>query len=244
VRLGRTLISNYRTRRVYELDESGSEIFSVDGVSSYGIAGLPNGHRLIADYSGRRVTEYDDAGNVVREQGNLPGGPYGVQRLDSGRTLIALATVHRVIELDTNGDITWDATIQGRPVDAQRLPDGRTLVALQSAGQVVELDEKGNATDFKLQGLSTPNCVQRLPDGHTLVVEMGANRVREFDEAGKQVAEITHAGNVALLRPGHAERLDNGNTIIADQNGVREIDPTGKVVWGKIEQGVSRAVRY
>ncbi len=82
-----------------------------------------------------------------------------------------------------------------------------------------------------------------MPNGNTLIAEVSGNRVREFDPAGKEVWTSIGVGP-AMQNPYYAERQENGNTLIADATGIREIDPKGTVVWERLEPGVTRVSKY
>ncbi|HVT79290.1 MAG TPA: PQQ-binding-like beta-propeller repeat protein, partial [Phycisphaerae bacterium] len=68
-----------------------------------------------------------------------------------------------------------------------------------------------------------------LPNGNFLVchMDMGAQgKVVEYDKDGKAGWSVT------IQSPWSAERLSNGNTLIAsNSNFVREVDPKGETVW-------------
>jgi outer membrane protein assembly factor BamB len=241
--LGRTLIANYRTGQVYEVDASGSQTWSINVQNPWGVLGLSNGHRLVSSYTQRNVVEYDDKGEKVWEQTNLPSAPFSIERLENGNTLIACSNSNRVVEVDAQNKIVWDVTVMGRPTEARRLPNGRTLVALQNGNRIVEVNSEGKE-EWKVEGVGAPLSAQRLPNGNTLVAEVSGNRVREFDANGKEVWNLTQMAGRNVQTPYYAERLENGNTMVADATGVREVSAKGDVIWEKLDQGVSRVSRY
>ena len=81
-------------------------------------------------------------------------------------------------------------------------------------------------------GLQLRTLVKK--DG-TLVALMGANKVAEIDREGKEVWAKDNMSN-----PYDCQRLDNGNTLIADNNGVFEVDPTGQIVWQVQQPGATQ----
>ncbi len=71
----------------------------------------------------------------------------------------------------------------------------------------------------------------RMTKKHTLLVPLlGDGRVVEYDISGTEVRELW---SVPAKSPWSAERLKNGNTLIAgDWSGyVREVNPAGETVW-------------
>lgn len=68
--------------------------------------------------------------------------------------------------------------------------------------------------------------VRMTPEGKFLVAHMDMGKVVEYDRDGK-------AGwSVEVASPWSAERLKNGNTLIAsNSNFVREVNPKGETVW-------------
>jgi hypothetical protein len=90
-------------------------------------------------------------------------------------------------------------------------------------GQVSEFDRGGRLL-WNIE-VTHPNDVQRLRSGHVLVAEHGASRVTERDRKGQIVWERKLAG-----APTCAERLRNGNTLMATYNEIVEVTPDGRNV--------------
>jgi len=68
--------------------------------------------------------------------------------------------------------------------------------------------------------------LRTTPDGNFLVAHMDMGKVVEYDREGKAV------WSVELPSPWDAERLKNGNTLIASNNAfVREVNAKGETVW-------------
>ena len=83
-----------------------------------------------------------------------------------------------------------------------------------------------------------PFTAIRLKNGNTLVTLTNGNRVVEFNAEGKIIWEIDNSlfKKNPLVDPCGAQRLPNGNTVIASygsQNGIKifEIDLYKKIVW-------------
>jgi hypothetical protein len=97
---------------------------------------------------------------------------------------------------------------------------------LLDQGKVMELDA-ANRPRWTVDGLEFPLDVQYLPGDRLLAAEHNGNRVTERDvnTGGKVVWE--HKVSHPLV----AQRLPNGNTFIASQVGLIEVNKAGAVVW-------------
>ena len=83
-----------------------------------------------------------------------------------------------------------------------------------------------------------PFTAIRLDNGNTLVTLTHGNKVVEFDANGKVVWEInnSHVKESPFVDPCGAQRLPNGNTVIASygaQKGIKlfEVSPDKSLVW-------------
>jgi hypothetical protein len=122
--------------------------------------------------------------------------------------------------------------VQGHPMYAQRLENGNTLIALQQGSRVVEMDSK-NSIVWEARNMNGPCFCQRLDSGNTLIVQMHTGQVVEVDPTGQKTVWTS---KVSLVNPICAQRLSNGNTLIADNNGVTEVDATGQTVKWRFAQ--------
>ncbi|MHC4930737.1 MAG: outer membrane protein assembly factor BamB family protein [Planctomycetota bacterium] len=229
VNLGRTLISVYGGNKVIELDATGAVTWERSGERRpWACVGLPNGHRLVAYYNDdRKVVEYDANGKEYWKRKNLPGLPTSVQRLANGNTLVACGNrTNKVVEIAPDGRIVWEVKVPGRPTDAKRIAEDRTLVTLMEAARVVEVDARGRETWRLRAVLSDPYSAQPLENGNILVSECGEGRVREFTREGSEIWSRRDFDSCYC-----AQRLDNGHTLIADKNGLREFDRENRVQW-------------
>jgi len=226
VPLGRTLFVSQGQGLAVELDSDNKERWrqNLPG-PAWGCQGLPNGHRLIAVYSHSMVVEYDDSGKEVWKKDRLPGPPYTVQRLDNGNTLVACADVNQLVEISPDGTTTI-VNVPGRPMSAQRLESGNTLVALQQGNRVVEVDRTGKIV-WEARTSNPPGHAVRLDNGNTLVALTYGRQIVEFDPTGKTIVWKT---SVALTNPYAAQRLPSGNTLVADHQGIHEIEASGQKV--------------
>jgi hypothetical protein len=107
---------------------------------------------------------------------------------------------------------------------------GYTLVVLLDQGQLVELNSD-NQPRWLVDGLSYPLDVQMLPNQHVLVAEYPHYSVPQARQASR-VTERNMKGEVVwekrLVGPLVAQRLANGNTFMATDAMLIEVDPKGK----------------
>jgi hypothetical protein len=84
-----------------------------------------------------------------------------------------------------------------------------------------------------------PFTAIRLKNGNTLVTLTNGNKVAEFDAVGKVVWSISNEDFPDLkpfVDPCGAQRLPNGNTVIASYGATKgikvfEVSPEKKIVW-------------
>ncbi len=238
--LGRTLLVSQAQGLIIELDADHKERWRKQVPNPWSCQGLPNGHRLVTLFAQNTVVEYDEEGKEVWKKDRLPGPVYSCQRLENGATLVACADVQQIIEIAPDGTQTT-ITVQGRPMSARRLSNGNTLVALQQGGRVVEVDSTGK-TVWEARNMNGPCHVERLENGNTIVCQMYTGQVVEVDPSGQKTV---WTAKVPLVNPFCAQRLPNGNTLIADNNGVSEVDPTGtQVKWQQRMGNITGVSQY
>jgi len=231
-RLGRIAVTVFGSAsKVVILDERKAVVtqFAVPG-GAWAVQLLDDGTVLVGSSDEKSITEYDMSGKVLWQAKDLPGPPMSVRKLASGRVLAALADAGTVAEIDRDGKVAWSAKLEGRPASAERLESGNTLVAVHRAkgdqGYVGELDKDGKIV-WKIDDVPDPQRATRLPGGKTFVVLTNAGQVAEYDAKGKQVWASNAMGGPVF----DAAVLRNGNILVADNNGLREIDRKGKVLW-------------
>jgi hypothetical protein len=199
---------------------------AVRSLSFSGALRIATGTFLIAETGG--VREIDRTG---RERWRFKPGldARAARRLENGNVLIVFPHAGEVKEVRPRGKAEAEAVslLDGlsHPYDALRLPDGRTVVAEFTAGQVVEIDrDEQRAWAY---AIPSPVGLQLLEKGTILV--WSRQKVVEIERGGRLVWEAELRG----MRPAHAQRLENGNTLLADASGdaVVEVDPRSAVVW-------------
>lgn len=116
---------------------------------------------------------------------------------------------------------------------------GNTLISDDPNRQILEVDPAGNIV-WRLQ-LDLPDShderifdVEWLPNNNILVACAcyAAGEIREFTRAGDVVWSWNHP-TYLTMQPHDADRLENGNTLIADTHHsmVYEVDTAGILIW-------------
>jgi PQQ-like domain len=108
---------------------------------------------------------------------------------------------------------------------------GYTLLVLLDAGKVMELDAQDRPR-FQFDGLQKPLDAQMLPGERVLIAEHDASRVTERNRKGEILWEKLLVGSDQVPEgPLVAQRLPNGNTFIATERRLLEVDRDGKEVF-------------
>jgi hypothetical protein len=123
-------------------------------------------------------------------------------------------------------------------LDQPRQRLGYTMMVLLDRSLVFEVDAQNKAR-WRIEGLQFPLDAQMLANGHVLVAEQRGNRVTERTTKGEVVWEKEIEG------PLMAQRLDNGNTFIANPQELIEVDRAGNQVasYNVPDGRVRRAVK-
>lgn len=237
------------------IDEEGKEEWDSGRPAARDGYVLPNGNILIA--WGDEVKEFTRAKKVVFEYKKSPlNQEIGtVQRLEKGRTLVTeLGPRPRLLELSENGEIVVDCPLQPETDNghmqtrmARKLSNGNYLVPHLLAFKVKEYTPEGKvvkafSTDIpELGGRAAENwpfTAIRLADGKTLVTLTHGNKVVELSEEGEIKWSVTNddLSGRPLADPCGAQRLPNGNTVIASYGTkgpvkVLEVTPDKKLIW-------------
>lgn len=207
---------------------------------------------LIADQYNNRVIEVTRQGEIVWGFGDgksVPGphsvvAPNDVERLPNGQTLIA-----------------GSGAVQGaEPTCNAGCPDNRVIVVDDNTGEIVwQYGEDDGVSGAGPNQLDTPVAAILVPGtggDHILITDQNNNRIIEVTyDTKKQIvwqfppvtspgdASIADAGGAGveeeagsgqtLNSPNSAERLTNGDTLIADESNNRaiEIANDGRIVW-------------
>jgi HEAT repeat protein len=127
-----------------------------------------------------------------------------------------------------------DAWLAWWKVNAARVDLGRltahpmlgfTVICDMQQGRVYEVDRSGKER-WAIAGLSWPNDAVVLRNNHVLICEYQANRVTERDLKGGIVWQHGLSDN-----PINVQRLPNGNTFIATDSYLVEVDRAGKEIY-------------
>lgn len=130
----------------------------------------------------------------------------------------------------------WDAWWKANEakIDLARLKSEEPVRGLTVATEF-DGDEGGRVWEFgsdgkvrwQIKDLSGPNDVQLLPGGRVLIAERNGGRVTERDREGKILWQYDLQNNNL---PASAQRLPNGNTLIATFTQLLEVSPDKKIV--------------
>jgi hypothetical protein len=239
------------------LDEDGKEIWNAGKAGARDGFVLDSGNVLIAWSDEVKELTRDEKKVVFHYKKSADNAEIGtVERLKNGNTLITeLGAKPRLMEVTTDGKIavevpllpeTDNAHMQTRM--ARKLASGNYLVPHLLAFRVKEYSPKGEvaaaiATDLEALGgrkaENWPFTAIRLKDGRTLVTLTHGNKVVEFDADGKvtwQVSNDDFPDQKPFVDPCGAQRLPNGNTVIASYGATKgikvlEVTPDKKIVW-------------
>jgi len=237
------------------IGESGEEIWDSEKPGARDGYVLENGNILIcwADL----VKEFDANKKVIfeyrRAEESMELGT--AVRLSNGNTMITESgTAPRIVEIDAKGKVVKIVPLQPETDNvhmqtrmARKLENGNYLVPHLLAFAVKEYNSDGEVlhtfnTDFKDLGgreaKTWPFTAIRLNNGNTLVTLTNGNRVIEFDAKGKidwMVANSDFEGD-PLADPCGAQRLPNGNTVIASygaKEGIKlfEVNSEKNMIW-------------
>lgn len=237
------------------IGEDGEEIWDSGKKGARDGYVLKNGNILIcwAD----EVREYNKKKKVVftysRAEKTMELGT--AMRLSNGNTMITESGSNpRIVEVNKKGKVvssiplkpdTDNVHMQTRM--ARKLFNGNYLVPHLLAFAVKEYQPDGKVvnvfhTDLEdLGGREAENwpfTAIRLDNGNTLVTLTHGNKAVEFDSNGKVVWKVSNSDlqEAPFVDPCGAQRLPNGNTVIASygaQKGIKlfELTPDKSMVW-------------
>ena len=237
------------------IGESGEEIWDSGKASARDGYVLDNGNILIcwAD----QVREFDAKKEVVfhytRAKESMELGT--AVRLENGNTMITESgTKPKIIEVNSEGKVVKSIPLKPETVNvhmqtrmARKLKNGNYLVPHLLAFAIKEYNSEGEIlntfnTDFKgfggREAKTWPFTAIRLENGNTVATLTNGNRVIELDAQGKIVWMLENSDfkEDPLVDPCGAQRLPNGNTVIASygaKEGIKllEVNRDKKIVW-------------
>jgi outer membrane protein assembly factor BamB len=94
-----------------------------------------------------------------------------------------------------------------------------------NGGRVQEIDRTGKQR-WIIEGLKEPKDAHIVAGNHVLIAESGANRVSERDFKGTIIWQKEMPTTVI-----NCQRLINGNTFVAMDKSLAELDRRGQIVW-------------
>jgi outer membrane protein assembly factor BamB len=143
---------------------------------------------------------------------------------------------NRLVELSEDGKILWEHPIPSLAVMFEILKNGNVMYAYGGNPTGVQEVDRQHHVVWNY----TAQCEQvlgfsRLPNGNVLLGEQGPCQAVEVNRKGEVVRTVPLTTNE---KPAHRQcrsihKLRNGNILSCHEadSTVREVDPTGKVVW-------------
>lgn len=237
------------------IDESGEEIWDSEKTSARDGYVLENGNVLIC--WANEVKEFDSNKEIIfqytRAEESMELGT--AVRLENGNTMITESgTEPRIIEVNSEGKVVTSVPLSPETDNihmqtrmARKLKNGNYLVPHLLAFAIKEYNSEGEiintfSTDFEdfggREAKTWPFTAIRLENGNTVATLTNGNRVIELDSEGKIVWLLANSDfeGDPLADPCGAQRLPNGNTVIASygaKEGIKllEVNRDKKVVW-------------
>ena len=216
---------------------------------------LKNGNILIC--WGDEVREYNKKKEIIfsykKTEKSMELGT--AVRLSHGRTLITESgSSPRIVEVDKKGDVVKSVPLQPETDNihmqtrmARKLKNGNYLVPhllafavkeYQPDGTVVNVFNTGNISPDGRKAETWPFTAIRLKNGNTVITLTHGNTVVELNPKGEVVWKVTNDDleGTPLADPCGAQRLPNGNTVIASYASkgpikLLEVDTDKNVVW-------------
>jgi hypothetical protein len=218
---------------------------------------LPGGNVLLAaskskDYPSGAIVEIDKDGKVLFEFKGSQSEVDTVQPLPAGHILLTESGPKpRLLEIDRGGKLIVEFPLQCQTQNfhmqtrmARKLENGNYLVPHLLDKAVREYTPQGKvvweAHTPDQPKDSWPFTAIRLETGNTLINCTHGDMVIEVDKDGKIVWQLANSDlpSALLHDPCGAQRLPNGNTIIASYGAageadvkVLEVTPKKEVVW-------------
>jgi hypothetical protein len=185
---------------------------------------------------------------------------HDADRIGENRLVVADIVADQVFIVNTETEVVewlWDAQSEypvegGGPYpedwahvnDVEVLDDGRIMVSLRNQDQVVFLDRETGSIDEWTLGEEdnydiqyeqhNPDYIPAERGGPAVIVADSENgRVQEFQRVDGEWERSWQWADDRIQWPRDADRLPNGNTLIADTNGKRviEVGHDGDIVW-------------
>lgn len=199
---------------IYEIDRRGSVLWSyIDGKVSHDVDRLPNGNTLMVWGGSDKID--DSQVKEVSHEGKLVWAWYAKDHF------------YRPPYTDIYNDGWTHANA------ASRLPNGNTLISLRNFNFIVEVDPEGAVVRTIGEGLlQHQHDPEPLPNGNILVANHGKPQgaVEIKPESGEVVWEFPMPER-ATWPVRDANRLPNGNTLIAGTTKIVEVTAGGDIVW-------------
>ncbi len=185
---------------------------------------------------------------------------HDIDRLNNGNTLYVQGWVDKgekhVVEVDGEGNEVWSWDGMGdynkKPFSKHnfqgwihvnavtRTGDGNTFISLRNFNRFIQVNKNGELVREKIFGGKKgkllkkkigPHDPEVLSNGNILVPLTAVNKVIEVGSEGKVWEYNDPIGRKPSTSIRDANRLPNGNTLIAKYNKIVELDKNGNIVW-------------
>jgi len=227
---GAAVVSEYSfaTRRQHN-----REVHAVDG--------LGDGRFVFADMDRERVVIVENGTEVWEWRASsfyeAPDDPTGrdwlhindVDHIGDGRFLVSVRNANQVLVVERGAGVVEVINADRDDSDDDDCTEG---------AQLADFDGDGDVRCGDPDVINHQHNPQWLGDGAVLVADSDNDRVVELhrnDSTGhwEPAWAVRRTGGLELQWPRDADRLPNGNTLIADTRGKRvvEVDPQGDAVW-------------
>jgi len=221
---------------------------------------LPNNNILFV-LPRNGVYEVNRNGNIIWSYLNNKVS-HDADRLPNGNTLVVYGhedgiSDAQVKEISPEGEIVWawyardhfnkapykDIYEQGwtHTNAASRLPDGHTLISPRNFNFVVEADPQGSVFRTIGEGiLHYQHDPEMLPNGNLLLANQRVpHRAIEIDPETGGIVWQSAGFKRDAVPVRDADRLPNGNTLIAGSTEIVEVTTHGEIVWQLRLKGIT-----
>lgn len=204
------------------------------------------GNQLVElDRRGQALHNFAAGETFAQPIAAVPAAAGGFWLLDAGHhCLFKMAADRSLARFDE-----WRNLSLNQPRDLALGPDGSLWIVNSGDGSLIQLSADGGLMRV-VPGGRCPVALQVLANGQLLVTDQRQHTVSLLDDQGQTLwlygtpRKFGRDENL-LFAPEYAQRLDSGNTLIADTGNSRviEVDPQGQIVWSLIPGGALKMLR-
>lgn len=188
--VGNYLVSLSGTKKVVEINKTGTVVWSYDKLGSIESSARTNtGDTIITDSNSSRVLQISNGGNVKTfGTGTIISSlkyPTWVDSIDGQNILVTDNGSNKVVEFNGANTVWSYSTGLNRPRSAVYLNNGNILITDSGNHRVIEVSKAGNIVWSCDQYMDKPVHATRLANGNTLVTDSGYSRIIEINYKGQ-----------------------------------------------------------